>query len=477
MADAVATLLTRGPDYKVVPRRPERSLLDDTCSVASVEYLHEQSSRSPSKAAEERALTPFVSVRPSRPSGQGRRPDETASLQDRSKASEAFKGSGLAILKGNETADTIRRPGSLPWIENLEAPVRKGCYLWRLSHPDSHSSHGRAPYKPVQERVQVPRGVDREDWLAAFALRFHEDISQFSAVVTKLEICTAHSCPVMCAGTWANFRWRDRDSTEKPKSVSAPDYQRALLADTFMVLKELLANGRAPYPSSFRLAMRYMFRRYARVYMHLYLHHFDAIRRRRFDSDLVDSFRLFVHFIAELNLVSDEHLAPVQQIVDYLRQKQQGSPLENSEAQDETSSDTSPTFKSSPGSRKKGGAAPQQDLLGFSGSRFKGRHGRRVDTENMDGRVDGRQGPGFPEGKQDPPHGSQQKTVRRRSSLLGRAAQSTQVKNVASQQGRDRQKARSSRSPLDEWDVPVHTGGNSDDSSFDSDSSGSDASP
>lgn len=59
-----------------------------------------------------------------------------------------------------------------------------------------------------------------------------------------------------------------------------------------------------------------LFRRFFRVYGHIYHSHIDEINKLNADAHLNTCFKHFIYFVMEFQLIAKEELAPLQSIVD-----------------------------------------------------------------------------------------------------------------------------------------------------------------
>jgi len=72
------------------------------------------------------------------------------------------------------------------------------------------------------------------------------------------------------------------------------------------------------FPPEFRRVAETVMKRLFRVYAHIYHHHMDAIDQMKAVQHFNTSFKHFIVFVQEFNLVEAKHLAPLQDLIDRL---------------------------------------------------------------------------------------------------------------------------------------------------------------
>ncbi|KAJ1967272.1 MOB kinase activator 1B [Dispira parvispora] len=165
--------------------------------------------------------------------------------------------------------------------------------------------------------VLLPEGEDVCEWVALHVVDFYNQINMLYATVA--DQCTAESCRVMSAGPKYEYHWSDGQQYKKPIRVSAPQYTSLLMdwAQGLMENNETfpVQTGR-PFPLNFMtVTAPLLFRRFLRVYAHIYHHHYNTCRQRGLEALLNTAFKHFVCFALHFQLVQAKDLAPVQDIV------------------------------------------------------------------------------------------------------------------------------------------------------------------
>ena len=171
----------------------------------------------------------------------------------------------------------------------------------------------------LQQAVLLPPGENTDEWIAAYLEDFYTHINLLYATIT--EHCTPQSCPVMSAGPKYEYYWSDPDQYPKPTRLSAPEYVDELMR---WVQKQFDDEHVFPtkigvaFPKTFRASAKAISRRLFRVYAHLYLHHFEQMRKVGMEMHLNTSFKHFVYFIMEFELVDRKEMQPVAELVQLL---------------------------------------------------------------------------------------------------------------------------------------------------------------
>ena len=73
-----------------------------------------------------------------------------------------------------------------------------------------------------------------------------------------------------------------------------------------------------PFPKNFLSVAKTILKRLFRVYAHIYHQHFDDVKRLEEEAHLNTSFKHFIFFIEEFNLIDKKELTPMQDLIDAL---------------------------------------------------------------------------------------------------------------------------------------------------------------
>jgi MOB kinase activator 1 len=188
-------------------------------------------------------------------------------------------------------------------------------------HGHSHSSRFR-PTETIEadnrlrDTVILPEHEDLNEWLAKNVTDIYHHLSLLYKTIT--EFCTAENCPLMTAGPGFKYLWAEGDGA-KPVEVSAPEYIHLLLQWVDRQLEDdaiFPARIGAPFPDDFQIIVRNIMRRLFRIYAHCYYHHLETFRMLGTQAHLNTSFRHFVFFTNQFDLIEKDQLDPLRDMVD-----------------------------------------------------------------------------------------------------------------------------------------------------------------
>lgn len=166
---------------------------------------------------------------------------------------------------------------------------------------------------------------------------------------TLTEFCTEQTCPVMSAGpkyvdyklTLLKFKidllniyinylkkeyhWADGQVIKKPIKCSAPRYIDYLMnwiqsqIENDSIFPSTIG---VPFPKSFLTIAKTILKRLFRVYAHVYYEHFHQVVQLQEEAHVNTSFKHFIYFVQEFDLVEKKELAPLQDLIDKLTEKE-----------------------------------------------------------------------------------------------------------------------------------------------------------
>nr|WLO57501.1 MOB1 [Halisarca dujardinii] len=171
----------------------------------------------------------------------------------------------------------------------------------------------------IKEAVALPNGEDPSEWIAVHTVDFFNQINMLYGTIT--ESCTAESCTVMSAGAKYEYHWADGATVKKPIKCSAPKYIEYLMQwvqeqlDDETVFPSKIG---VSFPKNFMTIAKTILKRLFRVYAHIYHAHFSDIKALAEEAHLNTSFKHFIYFIQEFNLIEKRELAPMQELIDRL---------------------------------------------------------------------------------------------------------------------------------------------------------------
>nr|XP_009929852.1 PREDICTED: MOB kinase activator 3B [Opisthocomus hoazin] len=164
----------------------------------------------------------------------------------------------------------------------------------------------------LKAAVQLPNGEDQNDWVAVHVVDFFNRINLIYGTIC--EFCTERTCPVMSGGPKYEYRWQDDMKYKKPTALPAPQYMN-LLMDWI----ELQINNEdifptrvgVPFPKNFLQICKKILCRLFRVFVHVYIHHFDRIILMGAEAHVNTCYKHFYYFVTELNLIDRKELEPL----------------------------------------------------------------------------------------------------------------------------------------------------------------------
>jgi len=160
--------------------------------------------------------------------------------------------------------------------------------------------------------VLLPAGEEKNDWLAVHVVDFFNRINLIYGTV--LEFCTAESCPMMSGGPRYEYRWQDDEKYRKPTNLPAFQYVKEL-----MNWIEKQVNDEAifptkvgvPFPPKFENICSKILTRLHRVFIHVYIHHFDRVQSMGAEAHINACYKHFFYFVRHFNMVGNRELEPL----------------------------------------------------------------------------------------------------------------------------------------------------------------------
>ncbi|KFZ52325.1 MOB kinase activator 1A, partial [Antrostomus carolinensis] len=128
------------------------------------------------------------------------------------------------------------------------------------------------------------------------------------------------------------YHWADGTNIKKPIKCSAPKYIDYLMTPRGHLALVLLTQVKdlttciggvsgVPFPKNFMSVAKTILKRLFRVYAHIYHQHFDSVMRLQEEAHLNTSFKHFIFFVQEFNLIDRRELAPLQELIEKLGSK------------------------------------------------------------------------------------------------------------------------------------------------------------
>lgn len=169
--------------------------------------------------------------------------------------------------------------------------------------------------KDLADQVKLPPGANFEEWLAITTIDFFNELNMLIGAIQDL--CTELTCPQMCAGPYI-WLWADGENYKEPTKMSAPRYFEHLLTWVDAQLSDesfLPVQPGVPFPPNFLKGMRVIYKRLFRIYAHVFHSHFKEMMEDEADAHLNHSFKHFVYFVKEFELIDSEEMEPLKDLV------------------------------------------------------------------------------------------------------------------------------------------------------------------
>lgn len=168
----------------------------------------------------------------------------------------------------------------------------------------------------LKSSVKLPQNENINDWLAMNVVEFYNSIGCLYNPI--MDSCTKATCSEMNAGPNFKYAWQDNDKFKKPTMLSAPEYITNLMG----WIEALIDNSHVfpsdpnvPFPKDFRAQVSKIFTRLFRVYAHIYYNHLQDVKRVGAEAHLNTSFRHFILFAKEFDLIPEDQQTPLKDII------------------------------------------------------------------------------------------------------------------------------------------------------------------
>ncbi|XP_007885239.1 MOB kinase activator 3C [Callorhinchus milii] len=161
--------------------------------------------------------------------------------------------------------------------------------------------------------VQLPVGENLNDWIAVNTVDFFNRINLIYGTIC--EYCTERSCPVMTGGLKYEYRWQDEHKYKKPTKVTAPQYMNLLMdwIETLINNEENFPTRvGVPFPKNFQQLCKKILTRLFRVFVHVYIHHFDRLTTMGAEAHVNTCYKHFYYFVTEFDLINERELEPLK---------------------------------------------------------------------------------------------------------------------------------------------------------------------
>ncbi|KAH0554759.1 MOB kinase activator-like 3 [Cotesia glomerata] len=167
----------------------------------------------------------------------------------------------------------------------------------------------------LRTAVKLPPGEALNDWIAVHVVDFFNRINLIYGTVS--EYCDATSCPTMSGGARFEYLWADGDKYKKPTALPAPQYVSLLMdwieaqinnESVFPITTDV------PFPKTFTSLCKKILTRLFRVFVHVYIHHFDRIVSIGAEAHVNTCYKHFYYFVTEFDLINTKELEPLSEM-------------------------------------------------------------------------------------------------------------------------------------------------------------------
>ncbi|XP_074659876.1 MOB kinase activator 3B-like [Tubulanus polymorphus] len=171
----------------------------------------------------------------------------------------------------------------------------------------------------LRKVVSLPPNENMNDWIAVHVVDFFNRINLIYGTVT--EYCTEESCPTMCGGPKYEYHWCDGLTYKKPTALPANKYIALLMdwAENQINNEDIFpVTLGVPFPRNYFPTCKKILTRLFRVFVHVYIHHFDRLVAIGAEAHINTCYKHFYYFVTEFNLVDKKELEPLREMTEKL---------------------------------------------------------------------------------------------------------------------------------------------------------------
>lgn len=178
----------------------------------------------------------------------------------------------------------------------------------------------------LRQLVKLPPNADQNEWIALNTIHFYRTCCQIGE--TYHQLCTPDTCPLMSAGN-VEYLWKDDHQYPKPTRIPACEYMERALQETYRTIEDpaiFPADDSQQFPRIFIPKVKEIFKRLFRQFAHLYYSHYDQIKQGGSSKHLNSTFKHFIYFVLEFQLIDQNTLSPLQKFIDHIIQQNPAAP-------------------------------------------------------------------------------------------------------------------------------------------------------
>jgi len=171
----------------------------------------------------------------------------------------------------------------------------------------------------LRAAVQLPPGENLEDWVAVHVVDFFNRINLLYGTIA--DFCTEQTCPTMSGGPKFEYLWQDGERYKKPVKLPAPKYIGLLMDWIECKVNDetcFPVDTAVPFPKNFAQTCKKILTRLFRVFVHVYIHHFDRLAQIGAEAHVNTCYKHYYYFVDEFDLIDKKELEPLQELSDHL---------------------------------------------------------------------------------------------------------------------------------------------------------------
>ncbi|KAF8796948.1 MOB kinase activator-like 3 like protein [Argiope bruennichi] len=172
----------------------------------------------------------------------------------------------------------------------------------------------------LQEAVKLPPGENLNDWLAVHVVDFFNRINLIYGTTQRIN-SKAQMLYLRFSSSFNyiqivlfEYLWADGVQYKRPTPLPAHKYISLLMdwVESNINNEEIFpVTVDKPFPRSFVPTCKKILTRLFRVFVHVYIHHFDRIVSIGAEAHVNTCYKQFYYFIKEFDLVSERELEPL----------------------------------------------------------------------------------------------------------------------------------------------------------------------
>lgn len=121
----------------------------------------------------------------------------------------------------------------------------------------------------------------------------------------------------MSGGPKYEYLWADTDKYKKPTALSAPQYMNILMEWIESIINNediFVVQSGVPFPKTFIPVCKKVLTRLYRVFVHIYIHHFDKLVSLGAEAHVNACYKHFYFFVIEFKLMDSKEFEPLQHL-------------------------------------------------------------------------------------------------------------------------------------------------------------------